>query len=106
LSSKKAKVNQFGKKIRHHRELNGFLQRFVARKLSIDAPMLCKMLEDPELRNQPIDGVYQFNRMYWKSVSQQNIPVTIKYPEMVAVIFPHSQYDKLPDYGKENLWFL
>lgn len=36
------------------------------------------LLEDPELINQLIDQAYQFSRMYWKSVSQQNLPVTIK----------------------------
>ena len=44
--------------------------------------------------------------MYWKSIKQQNLPVTIKYPEMVAQIFPHFEGDKLPDFGKNNLWFL
>ena len=53
-----------------------------------------------------IDQVYQFSRMYWKSIKQQNLPVTIKYPEMVAQIFPHFEGDKLPDFGKNNLWFL
>lgn len=65
-----------------------------------------KLLDDANLINKLIDEVYQFSRMYWKSVSQQNLPVTIKYPEMVAEIFPHFQYDKLPDFGKESLWFL
>lgn len=65
-----------------------------------------ELLEDPELINQLIDQVYQFSRMYWKSVSQQNLPVTIKYPEMVAEIFPYFTHDKLPDHGKESLWFL
>jgi len=64
------------------------------------------LLEDPALINQLIDQVYQFSRMYWKSVSQQNLPVTIKYPEMVAEIFPYFTHDKLPDHGKESLWFL
>ena len=64
------------------------------------------LLEDPALINQLIDQVYQFSRMYWKSVSQQNLPVTIKYPEMVAEIYPHFTQDKLPDFGRENLWFL
>jgi len=64
------------------------------------------LLEDPALTNQLIDQVYQFSRMYWKSVSQQNLPVTIKYPEMVAEIFPYFTHDKLPDHGKESLWFL
>ena len=65
-----------------------------------------ELVEDPATINQLIDQVYQFSRMYWKSVSQQNLPVTIKYPEMVAEIFPHFTQDKLPDFGKENLWFL
>ena len=39
--------------------------------------------------NQLIDQVYQFSRIYWKSVRQQGLPVTIKYPEMIAEIMPH-----------------
>jgi hypothetical protein len=53
-----------------------------------------------------IDQVYQFSRMYWKSVSQQNLPVTTKYPEMVAEIYPHFEGGRLYDFGKKNLWFL
>ena len=64
------------------------------------------LLDDPASINELIDQVYQFSRMYWKSVSQQNLPVTIKYPEMVAEIYPHFLHDKLPDFGKESLWFL
>lgn len=55
-----------------------------------------------ELLNQ----VYQFSRMYWKSVKQQNLPITIKYPEMVAEIVPHFTEAELPQFGKNNLWFL
>ena len=65
-----------------------------------------ELVEDPATINQLSDQVYQFSRMYWKSVSQQNLPVTIKYPEMVAEIFPFFTHDKLPDFGKESLWFL
>jgi hypothetical protein len=64
------------------------------------------MLEDMDLVEQLIDQVYQFSRMYWKSTDQQSLPVTIKYPEMVAQIYPYFLHDKLPDFGKENLWFL
>lgn len=64
------------------------------------------MLDDMNLVEQLIDQVYQFSRMYWKSTDQQSLPVTIKYPEMVAAIYPFFQHDKLPDFGKENLWFL
>jgi hypothetical protein len=53
-----------------------------------------------------IDQVYQFSRMYWKSVRQQNLPVTIKYPEMVAKMVPHFDGVEIPDFGKDNLWFL
>lgn len=65
----------------------------------------------PELLTQQvigelIDQVYQFSRMYWKSVSQQNMPVTTIYPEMVAKIFPHFDRDKLPEFGEKSLWFL
>jgi hypothetical protein len=44
--------------------------------------------------------------MYWKSVSQQNLPVTIKYPEIVAEMFPHFEGNEIPDFGKDRLWFL
>ena len=53
-----------------------------------------------------IDQVYQFSRMYWKSVRQQNLPVTIKYPEMVAEMLPHFDGNEIPEFGKDNLWFL
>jgi hypothetical protein len=53
-----------------------------------------------------VDQVYQFSRLYWKSVSQQNLPVTIKYPEMLAEIFPHFDSRVIPQFGRKNLWFL
>ena len=62
--------------------------------------------EDVKVIQELIDQVYQFSRMYWKSVRQQNLPVTIKYPEMVAQIAPHFNANDIPEYGKTNLWFL
>lgn len=59
----------------------------------------------PEIR-EILNQVYQFSRMYWKSVKQQNLPITIKYPEMVAEIVPHFSEQELPPFGKTNLWFL
>jgi len=53
-----------------------------------------------------LNHVYQFSRMYWKSVKQQNLPVTVKYPEMIARIVPHFSDAELPPFGKTNLWFL
>lgn len=65
-----------------------------------------ELVKDVEVVRELIDQVYQFSRMYWKSISQQNLPVTIKYPEMVAEIYPHFENDNLPEFGKSNLWFL
>lgn len=65
-----------------------------------------ELLEDESLVDLLIDQIYQFSRMYWKSVSQQNIPVTIAYPEMVAKIFPYFKQPKIPEFGTNNLWFL
>ncbi|MCB0535990.1 MAG: hypothetical protein KDE33_00540 [Bacteroidetes bacterium] len=62
--------------------------------------------EDPEVVKPLIDQVYQFSRMYWKSTDQQSLPVTIKYPEMVAKIYPYFSQPKLSEFGKETLWFL
>jgi len=65
-----------------------------------------ELAKDQKTIKELLDQVYQFSRMYWKSVSQQNLPVTIKYPAMVAEIFPHFSGHEIPDFGKENLWFL
>jgi len=66
-----------------------------------------KELEDDfSIIKELIDQVYQFSRMYWKSVRQQNLPVTIKYPEMVAEMFPHFEGNEIPVFGRDNLWFL
>lgn len=64
------------------------------------------MLDDLALADLLIDQVYQFSRMYWKSVAQQKMPVTILYPQMVAEIFPYFKTPVLSDFGKENLWLL
>lgn len=62
-------------------------------------------LQETRVTKELIEQVYQFSRMYWKSVRQQNLPVTIKYPEMVAEMAPHFE-EGIPAYGKDNLWFL
>lgn len=65
-----------------------------------------ELLADYKTIKELIDQVYQFSRMYWKSVKQQNLPVTIKYPAMVAEMLPYFNGNEIPDFGKENLWFL
>ncbi len=50
-----------------------------------------------------IDQVYQFSLIYWKSVKQQNLPVTITYPEMVAEMILKFEGNGISDFGKVNL---
>jgi len=63
-------------------------------------------LKDKGTIKDMIDQIYQFSRMYWKSVKQQNLPVTIKYPELVAKMFPYLEVEEIPEFGRTNLWFL
>ncbi len=65
-----------------------------------------KEILDYNTISQLINQIYQFSRIYWKQVKQQSLPVTIRYPEMVAEIFPHFNVHKLPQFGKNNLWFI
>jgi hypothetical protein len=74
-------------------------------KLAIDCTDK-EQLKEVRVIKELIDQVYQFSRMYWKSVRQQNLPVTIKYPEMIAQIAPHFDGVEIPAFGKDNLWFL
>ncbi len=64
------------------------------------------LLDNAELTKELIDQVYQFSRMYWKSVRQKNLPVTIEYSEIIAEIFSNFDAKSLPEFGKKNLWFL
>jgi hypothetical protein len=50
--------------------------------------------------------ICKFSQLYWKSVSAQPLPVTLRYPEMLAQIVPHFSHQELPQAGKETLWFL
>ena len=66
------------------------------------------VLKDEEIVKDTITQIYQLSRMYWKSVDQQNIPITVKYPEMIAEIVPYFQDENIPNpqFGCRNLWFL
>lgn len=63
-------------------------------------------LKDIHLVKHLIDQVYQFSRLYYKSVKQQNLPVTITYPEMMARIYPHFKNKSLGSFAKAYPWFL
>ena len=60
----------------------------------------------PQTVKEIITQVYQFCRLYWKSVKMQNVPITIAYPELVAEYVPHFSQEELPDFGRKNLWML
>jgi len=57
---------------------------------------------------QLIDQVYQFSRMYWRSVKQKGEPVTILYSEQVAKISAAFDNHNLPhsSVATGSLWFL
>lgn len=64
-------------------------------------------LEEEGWVEELLRQVYQFSRLDWQSVSvTASIPVTVKYPKMVAQRFPYFKSETLPDFGKRNLWFL
>ena len=60
---------------------------------------------DSQAMKTLIGQVYQFSRIYWKSVKQQGQPITVSYPAMIAEIMPH--FDNPGIYTDANcLWFL
>jgi len=64
------------------------------------------LLNDPRLVERLMRQVYEFSFMYWRSVNQQNLPVTVTYPEMLARLFPRFGMDTLNDEGRRSLFFL
>jgi hypothetical protein len=61
--------------------------------------------EDDNIITELLTQVFQFSRLYWKSLKPQNVPITIKYPEMVAQMLPRFKSD-IKEEAKSKLWFL
>lgn len=61
-----------------------------------------------EIIHELIDQIYQFSRMYWRSVKQRAMPVTILYSEMIAKMAANLPDQTVPDtsIAKKTLWFL
>jgi hypothetical protein len=68
-----------------------------------------------QTKSEPVDEataeellaqVCRFSLLYWKSVSRQWLPVTLRYPEMLAKIVPFFKYTDTVDLGSNQLWFL
>lgn len=66
------------------------------------------ILDDKTAVNEIIIQVFQLSRMYWKSVDQQSIPITVKYPAIIARFLPLFKGETIPNpgYGCKTLWFL
>jgi hypothetical protein len=74
-------------------------------KLAIDCTDKSR-LGDTRTIAELIEQVYQFSRLYYKSVRQQGLPVTIKYPEILAGMVPRFSHNSIPVFGLDTLWFL
>ena len=59
-----------------------------------------------EEASEIITQVYQFSRVSWQTVKLQNLPITLKYSEMIAKSLPYFEQNALPEFGKNTLWFL
>lgn len=61
-----------------------------------------------EIIHELIDQIYQFSRMYWRSVKQRAMPVTILYSEMIAKMAANLPDQAVPNtnIAKRTLWFL
>lgn len=57
---------------------------------------------------QLLDQVYSFSRIYWKSIGQVSLPVTIAYAKIVADLAANFPQHALPKIrvAHTNLWFL
>lgn len=74
-------------------------------KLALDCNQK-ELLKDTTITDELIEQVYQFSRLYYKSVRQQALPITIKYPEMLAQVVPNFRDEGMPAAGEKSLWFL
>lgn len=63
-------------------------------------------IKEGEVISDLIDQVYQFSRMYWKSVRQRNMPVTIEYSKIIAQMASHFENKNLEPFARNTLWFL
>lgn len=68
----------------------------------------CNDADALQLNNiqQLLQQVYQFSRIYYKSVKQQNLPVSILYPKMIAEIMSQFIQQGAANNVNNCLWFL
>lgn len=75
-------------------------------KLRISCPQRPNEALDTHIVKDLIEQVFQFSRIYFKSIHQQNLPVTLKYSELISEILPYFNDANTELLGNDNLWFL
>ena len=55
-----------------------------------------------------ISQIYEFSRLYWKSIQQQSLPVTISYSKLIADFISHFPNHSIPrnEVTENYLWFI
>ena len=68
----------------------------------------CKKEDESILIDSALTQCYQLSRMCWSTVDQQNLPITVKYPSMLAKQVPFFEKDIIPnpEFSCSNLWFI
>jgi hypothetical protein len=75
-------------------------------KVSISRTNLAAL--DGQAIRELVDQVYQFSRVYWRSVKQRAMPVTILYSEKIARMIAEFPDQTIPntEVSRKTLWFL
>ena len=53
-----------------------------------------------------LEQIYAFSYLHWRSVRQSPLPVTVKYPALIASFMPWFGRNFLPPHGRTRPWFL
>lgn len=63
---------------------------------------------DEKTQIQLIDQVYEFSRIYWKSIRQQSHPVTVKYAKLIADFASKFENHVIPEneVSQTTAWFI
>ncbi len=60
----------------------------------------------PEEAREIMNQIHRFSRLYWKTVRQQPLPVTVLYPELIAEYARQFKHHYIPDFSRDTMWFL
>ena len=63
-------------------------------------------LDDEKVVAELLNQIYAFGFMHWRSVRQSPVPVTIRYPALIASFLPWFRQKMLSAHGRTVPWFL